>query len=92
VARGVGDDEPPPRRLEVPVRDVDRDALLALGPQPVRQPREVHLGVCDLVREQRLRVVEQPADEGRLAVVDRAGGREAQQLRGSERHRGGHQK
>ena len=37
----VGDDEPPPRGREVPVRDVDRDALLALGAQAVGEPREV---------------------------------------------------
>ncbi len=32
VTRGVGDDEVAPRRGEVAVGDVDRDALLALGP------------------------------------------------------------
>jgi len=37
VAGAVGDDEPPPRRGEVAVGDVDRDPLLALGPQPVGQ-------------------------------------------------------
>ena len=31
----------------------------------------------ELVGEDRLRVVQQPADQGGLAVVDRAGGREA---------------
>ena len=37
----VGDDEAPPRRREVAVGDVDRDALLALGAQAVGQQREV---------------------------------------------------
>ena len=37
----VGDDEPPPRRREVAVGDVDRDSLLALGAQAVGQQREV---------------------------------------------------
>ena len=41
VAGGVGDDEPALGRGEVAVGDVDRDALLALGPQPVGQQRQV---------------------------------------------------
>ena len=90
VAGGVGDDELAFRRGEVAVGDVDRDALLALGPQPVGQQRQVHVLVApgearaldgfELVLEDLLRVVEQPADQRGLAVVDRAGGREAQQL------------
>ena len=39
VAGGVGDDELALRGREVPVGDVDRDALLALGPQAVGQQR-----------------------------------------------------
>src|SRR3712207_4968576 len=80
-------------RREVAVDDVDRDALLALGAQAVGQQREVDRPVAvaalrgardlvELVLEDRLRVVEQAADERRLAVVDRAGGREAQELAG----------
>ena len=80
VARGVGDDERAPRGGEEAVGDVDRDALLALGAQPVGQPREIDLGVVDLVGHQRLGVVEQPADQGRLAVVDRAGGGEPDEV------------
>ena len=79
VARRVGDDERALRRGEEAVRDVDRDALLALGAQPVGEPREVDLRVGHLVGHQRLGVVEQPADQRRLAVVDRAGGGEPQQ-------------
>ena len=41
VAGGVGEDERAPRRREVPVGDVDRDALLALGAQAVGEQREV---------------------------------------------------
>jgi hypothetical protein len=90
VPGGVGDDELPLGRGEVAIGDVDRDALLALGPQPVGQQRQVRVGVApgqagaldrlELVLEDRLRVVEQPADQRRLAVVDRAGRGEAQQL------------
>ena len=82
------------RRGEVPVGHVDGDALLPLGPQAVGQQRQVGVAVAplaagalhrvELVREDRLGVVEQPADQGGLAVVDAAGGGQAQQL--------GHQK
>ena len=41
VARRVGDDEGAPRAGEEAVGDVDGDALLALGLQPVEQQREV---------------------------------------------------
>ena len=90
VAGGVGDDELAPRRREVPVGDVDRDALLALGPQAVGQQGEVGAllaavprGALDrgeLVLEDGLGVEEQPPDQGRLAVVDRAGGGEPQDV------------
>ena len=41
VARRVGEDELPPRGREIAVRDVDRDALLALGLQAVGEQREI---------------------------------------------------
>jgi hypothetical protein len=76
--------------VEVAVGDVDRDALLALGAQTVRQQGEVDvavaapprglLDVLELVLEDRLRVVQETADERRFAVVDGAGGREADEL------------
>jgi hypothetical protein len=76
--------------VEVAVGDVDRDALLALGAQSVGQQGEVDvavatparglLDVLELVLEDRLRVVQEAADEGGLAVVDRAGGGEADEL------------
>jgi hypothetical protein len=90
VAGRVGDDELAPRRVEVAVGDVDRDALLALGAQAVRQQGEVDvavaaparglLDVLELVLEDRLGVEQEPADERRLAVVDRTGGGEADEL------------
>ena len=80
VPGGVGDDERPPRGGEEAVGDVDRDALLALGAQPVGQPREVHLRVLELVGHQRLGVVEQAADQRRLAVVHRSGGRQTHEV------------
>ncbi len=93
VARGVGDDELAPRGLEVAVGDVDRDPLLALGAQAVGQQRQVEvavaaalgglLDVLELILEDRLGVVQQPPDQGRLAVVDRARGGDPQQLAGA---------
>jgi len=95
VARRVGDDELAPRGVEVAVGDVDRDALLAFGAQAVGEQRQVRvavaaplrrlLDVLELVLEDRLGVVQQPADQGRLAVVNRSSGGEADQLGGSDR-------
>jgi hypothetical protein len=86
----VGDDELAPGGREVPVGDVDRDALLALGPQAIGEQRQVHvlfaaqlaraLDRVVLVVEDRLAVVEQSADQGRLAVVDAPRRGEAQKL------------
>ena len=90
VAGRVGDDERAPRRGEIAVGDVDGDALLALGLEAVDQQREVDVGADravllrvaferrELVVEDQLLLVEQPADQGRLAVVDRAAGQQAQ--------------
>src|SRR4029453_17756897 len=88
----VGDDELPLGGGEVAVGDVDRDALLALGPQPVGEQRQVGVGVAplqagaldrlELVLEDRLRVEEQPADQRGLPVVARPRGREPEELHG----------
>ena len=92
VARRVGDDELALGAGEEAIGDVDRDALLALGRQPVDEQREIDplalravaLAVAfergELVVEDLLRFVEQPPDQRRLAVVDAAAGDEAQQL------------
>jgi hypothetical protein len=86
----VGDDEFPPRRREIAVSHVDGDSLLALGPQAIGQEGQVRvifaallaraLDRRELVLEDRLRVVQQPADQGRLPVVDRAGRRQPQDV------------
>ena len=90
VSRRVGDDELAFRRREVAVGDINGDSLLALGPQSVGQQREVNsaarpvdlrvLDRCELVFVDALRVVEQPADQGGLAVVHTACRGEPQQL------------
>ena len=45
VAGAVGEDERPLARREVPVRHIDRDALLPLGAQAVGEQREVEVAV-----------------------------------------------
>ena len=92
VPRGVGDDELALLGGEVAVGDVDRDPLLALGLETVGEERRVEEAVRvadgdrvagdrrELVLVDHLAVVEETADEGALAVVDRAAGQEAEQL------------
>ena len=90
MARSVRDDELAPRRGEVAIRDVDGDALLAFGAQAVGEVGEIDLAAAgdvggtferfDLVLHQRLRIVEQPADERGLAVIDGAAGVEAEDV------------
>ena len=97
VPRRVGDDEGAFRGREIPVGDIDRDALLALGFQSIDQQGEIDI-VADravllriaferreLVVEDRVLLVEQPADQRRLAVVDRAAGQETQGREGARR-------
>jgi hypothetical protein len=85
VAGCIGDDELALAGREVAVGDVDRDALFALGLEAVGQQREVDRRIAgtrlqrvELVGEDRPAVEQQAADQGALAVVDRAGGQEAQ--------------
>src|SRR3546814_424384 len=91
VARRVGDDELAPRGREEAIGDVDGDALFPLRAKPVDEQREIEAAILrpgrfaltlergELVLEQQLAVVEQPADQGRLAIVHRAAGDEARQ-------------
>jgi len=90
VTRRVRDDELAPRRGEVAVGNVDRDALLPLGAQPVGQQGQVGALLAafpagplhrrQLVLEDRLRVEQQPPDQGALPVVDRACGGQPQHV------------
>ena len=87
----VGDDELALVGREEPVGDVDGDALLALGRQAVDEQREIELVAAradllrvggerrELILEDHLRLVQQPSDQRRLAVVHAAAGDEAQQ-------------
>jgi hypothetical protein len=87
VPRRVGEDEAALADVEKAVGDVDGDALLALSGQAVDQ--EGHVGrtvdlrqACHLVRGDGTGVVQQAADQGRLAVVDRAAGDQADDVPG----------
>jgi hypothetical protein len=88
VAGRVGDDELAARRGEVAIGHVDGDALLALGAQAVGEQCKINLpwrggslafDGAHLIFVDRLRVVEQAADERGLAVVHAARRRKAQQ-------------
>ena len=91
VPRRVGHDELATVGGEETVGDIDGDALLALGGQAVEQQRVVEFAATradlarvalqgrQLVLEQHLRFVQQPADQRALAIVDAAAGDEAQQ-------------
>ena len=81
MTRRVDQNVLPLRRPEVNVRDVDGDPLVALRLQRVHQkgPLERHaaalahrLDGVDLAFRKRTRIVEQPPDHARLAVIDMA--------------------
>ncbi len=86
----VGNDELALGRGEVAVGHVNGDPLLTFGPQAVGQQGQVGLGAAtllagaadglELVLEDSLGVVEQAADQGRLAVVHRTGRGQTQEL------------
>ena len=87
------------RRLEIAPGDVDGDALLALGLEAVEQQAEIDLLAVDgavmrgerdgraLILGDAGRVPQQPADQGRLAVIDRAAGQQPHQRPFSRRGR-----
>ena len=92
VAGGVGDDELSLVGREVAICDVDRDPLLPLVLQPVGEQREVDLLAGravsrrilldrrELVLVDHLRLIEEPADERALAVVNAPAGDEAEEF------------
>ena len=88
VARRVGNDEAALARRKIAIGDVDGDALLAFGAKAIRDERQVeHLVLArlcpqrvELVVVDRAGVVQQAADQRRLAVVDAACGGEAEEI------------
>ena len=94
----VGDDELAPRRVEVAVGHVDRDALLALGAQAVGEQREVRRSrrragaTCAPTCSSWSSKIDLVSNSSRpisvrLAVVHRARGGEADELGRAERRR-----
>ena len=79
------------RGREIAIGDIDRDALFALGLEPVHQQREVDIVAVvpkrresalerfELIVENQPRLVEQAADQRRFAVIDRAASQQSQQ-------------
>ena len=92
VAGGISDDEFAARGGEVTVGDIDGDALFAFCAETVCEEGEVDAGVAaflgeafdggELVFEDGFGIVEETADEGGFAVVDGAGGGEAEKVHG----------
>src|SRR6266851_764903 len=90
MPRSVGDDEFAPSGGEIPVRDVDGDALLAFGPQTIRKQRKIDwprgavdaalLHRSELIFVDGLGIVQEAPDQSRLAVVDAPSGGEAKKL------------
>jgi hypothetical protein len=79
VPGSVGDDELALPGGEEAVGDVDGDALLALRLEPVDEAGQIVAAQGELVVEGRAGLEEQPPEQGRLAVVDRAAGDQAEQ-------------
>ncbi len=90
MAGRVGDDEGAPRRRDIAVGDVDRNALFALGLEPIDEKGEVDIvavgavaprvafeGREVIVVDEAL-FIEKPPDEGRFAIVDGAAGDQPQ--------------
>ena len=87
----IGDDELALFGIEKPVGDIDGDALLALGGEAIDKQRKVDLAILraetaairlqrdQLIIEQPPGIVQQPANQSALAVIDAATGDEAQQ-------------
>ncbi|MNY25343.1 hypothetical protein D3C86_1591190 [compost metagenome] len=111
VSRRVGHDEAATRRRHIAIGHVNGDALLALGLQPVQQQGVVQVRPVraetarvafqrrQLILRHLARLEQQPPNQGRLAVIDRAAGQEPQQvtfrllrLRREGRHGAVHQK
>ena len=96
VAGGVGNKNPATvGQVHVPIGDIDRDALLALGFEAIGEQRVVDLPhrdrrstapcptrVLELVNWNRIGLREESADQCRLAVVDRTASDQVQNRSG----------
>ncbi len=90
MPRRIRDDELAARRCEVAIRHVDRNPLFPLSAESVGEIGQIDLSTAgdvsgaleclDLILHEGFRVVEQTANEGRLAVVDAPAGVEAKDV------------
>ena len=92
MPRRIGDDEGAPGSGKKAVGHVDRDSLLALVFEPVEQQRKIDCPAggteplqlafegLQLVVEDQRTIVQQPADQGRFAVIDRSTGQKPQEI------------
>src|SRR6266550_2287040 len=91
MAGGVCDDEVALRRRKIAIGDIDRDLLLSLGFEAIRQQGKVEHGSgadagrvrfqgMQVILIDRLRVVQQAPDQGRFAVVHTPQCREPKQV------------
>ena len=90
VSRSIGNDKFPLGSGEVAIGNINRDPLLPLGPETVREQSQVDVFVSpffrrrfnglDLIFESILGIVEKPTDQGRFSVIDAAGRGETEQV------------
>ena len=89
VSRRIGNDEFAPCGREVTIRNVNRDTLLPLCAEAIRQQRKIKLprprrafalNRAHLVFIDALRVIEQSPDQRRFSIIDTTRSRETQQI------------
>ena len=90
MAWRIGDDKFAVGCGKVAIGHIDGDALLPLGAQTIGEERQVQVGVAPLaagpldgshlIFHDRLAVQQQTTDQGAFAIVDAAGGGEAQHV------------
>ena len=89
MPRRIRDYELPPRRSKIAVRHIDRDSLLTLRPQAIRQQRQVQhtrrrrtlaRNRPQIILIHRLRVIQQPSNQRRFPIIHRACRRKSQQI------------
>ena len=92
MPRRIGDNEFALVGRKEAIGHVNRDALLLLGLKPVKQQRKVHVvpGRAmlaadhfqrrELIFKDRFAIVKQPSDQGGLAIINTATGKETQNV------------
>ena len=88
----VGDNELAARSCEGSIRDIDRDALLALGFESIDEQREIEFAAlcperfritrccCERIFVHRMHIVQKSSDERALSIINAAAGKETQDV------------